>query len=291
MTSRYPRQSWLFLPGADRQKLLAALGTETSVAIQDLEDLTPAELKNEGQALVKEVCAAWAANGIEAAVRVRPLEESGMADVEAAVEGGARIVVLAKAETPEQMAELADVLSYLEGKHGRPHGDVQLCPTIESPSALTNLANIAVITRRITAAILASEDMATSLGLTRTKGSVELAYARSRFRFECSAAGILPVDCPFTFDDDDAARRDLQFAADLGYQAKSLVHGAHARLINDALGPQPSELDRAQRIVDAFEAALSGGDAQAVVDDGHILEVPAYTAAVRLLARSRPLPN
>nr|WP_161958466.1 aldolase/citrate lyase family protein [Ornithinimicrobium cavernae] len=277
------RRSWLFLPGADREPLLQAATCGTDVAIQDLEDFTPATLKERARGLSAEICAHWMEHGVEPAVRVRPLEEGGHVDTEAAVAAGAAIVVLAKAENGDEVRALDRLISYHEGRAGRAHGVVEVCPTVESPGALLRLQEIASASTRVTSAILASEDLATNLGVSRTIDSTELHYARSRFRLEAAAAGILAVDCPFTFDDAEGAVRDLTQSAALGYRAKSLVRPGDAPLVNSTMGPDGHELERAAGLVAAFEQASAEGRAQ-VVFEGRIVELSAYTAATRLLA-------
>lgn len=283
MTATAPRRSWLFLQGADREVLLAAGDCGTDVAIQDLEDFTPAGLKDQARGLTAEICAHWRERGVVPAVRVTPLDEAAAIDTRAAVSGGAAVIVLAKAETGAEIRELDRLISYEEGRAGRSHGEVEICPTIESPSALMKLREIVEGSDRVRAAILASEDLATNLGVSRTLHSEELRHARGRFRFEAAAHGILAVDCPFTFEDPDARERDLEVATQLGYRAKSIVRGADARQVNAWMEASPAEVQRAERLVEAFERATAAGHGQ-VLFEGRVVELPAYTAAQRMLA-------
>ena len=66
------RRSWLFVPGADRQALLAGPRSGADVLIQEMEDFVPADRRPEARALCAEVVAAWRAAGVLAAVRVNP---------------------------------------------------------------------------------------------------------------------------------------------------------------------------------------------------------------------------
>jgi citrate lyase subunit beta/citryl-CoA lyase len=281
------RRSWIFLPGASGDQLESASRSGVDVAIQDLEDFTPLELKGDARKLTAEVCATWRQAGVEPAVRVTPMDEAGMEDTETAVAAGASIVVLAKAEDADQIRRLDVAIAYFEGKYGHPRGAIEIAPTIESPGALLRLQQIATASARISSAILSSEDLANNLGVGRTIRSTELDYARSSFVFECAAAGVLAVDCPFTFDDGDAAIRDLERALELGYRAKSLVDEAHVHLINSRLGSSEADLRSAAGLVAAFEAAQRDGRAQ-VTFERRIVELPAYTAAKRLLTGAPP---
>ncbi len=52
-------RTWLFLPGADKDVLLAAPGSGADVLIQELEDFTPPELRPAARALSSDVYRAW----------------------------------------------------------------------------------------------------------------------------------------------------------------------------------------------------------------------------------------
>ncbi len=126
--------------------------------------------------------------------------------------------------------------------------------------------------------------MAADLGAERGQDGIELAYCRQRFLVECVAAGVVAVDCPYTFSDADGLARDTRWARRLGYVAKSLVAPAHARVINGILSPDDGETARARRLVLAFESARAAGQGRVELD-GALVEMPAYYTAKRLIAR------
>jgi citrate lyase subunit beta/citryl-CoA lyase len=266
------RRSWLFVPGADEAAHRAAARSGADVVILELEDFTPPELRPRARALAAKAFAAWRAAGAMAAVRVNPLEGDGHADLRGVLPAKPDIVLMSKVESPEQARALAAAVP----------GSAGLVPNIESARALLRAAEIAQATPRITALLLASEDMVADLGTERSRGGEELAYARARFLVECRAAGVEAIDCPYTFSDVKGASADARTARRLGYRMKSLVDPSHARAINKALTP---DLAKARRIVAAFEKARAGGKERAKVD-GALIEVPIYAAAKRLLASS-----
>jgi citrate lyase subunit beta/citryl-CoA lyase len=101
---------------------------------------------------------------------------------------------------------------------------------------------------------------------------------------ECRAAGIEPIDAPYTFTDVEGAAREARYARRLGYRAKSLVRPDHAAAILAALTPSEAEKAQAQRMVEAFETARARGEERALVD-GLWVEVPTYLNAKRLLVQ------
>jgi len=147
---------------------------------------------------------------------------------------------------------------------------------------LVNAFAIARASPRVSAMLVASEDMVADLGTSRSRRGEELAYVRARFLVECRAAGVEAIDCPYTFSDVKGAVADARTAKRLGYRMKSLVDPSHAKAINAVFSPSRSEIRKAQRIVTAFEKARAAGKERAKVD-GALVEVPIYAAAKRLL--------
>lgn len=267
------RRTWLFVPGADPKAHAAAARSGADVIILELEDFTPPELRPRARALSGQAFDAWRKAGAIVAVRVNPLEAGGTEDLA----GIARpdIVMMSKVASPQEVRRLEEAA---------PAG-VELVPNIETAAGLLRTGEIARASPRVTALLVASEDMVADLGTVRSRGGEELAYVRSRFLVECRAAGVEAIDAPYTFSDVKGAVADTRYARRLGYRMKSLVDPSHARAINAALTPSAAELAKAGRIVAAFEKARAAGKERARVD-GALIEVPIYAAAKRLLQSS-----
>lgn len=289
MTARHIRparlcRAWLFLEGANEAVLANAVASGADVLIHELEDFTPPSLRPKARALAPELYSQWRAQGAVVAVRVNPLDQDGMDDLAAVMRGRPDIVALPKVAEPAHVMQLADAVARFERDYGIPEGATALLPNIEFARGLVQLGAIATVSPRITACLMAAEDLAADLGAEREPDGVELAYARQRFLLECVAAGVVAVDCPYTFSDAEGVERETRWARRLGYKAKSTVDPAHPAIINRVLTPNATELARARTIVAAFDAARERGEARVEVD-GALVEVPTYTTAKRLLAR------
>ena len=277
-------RSWLFLEGANEQVMQRAASGGADVLIQELEDFTPPQLRPAARALAPDIYRSWREAGAVVAVRVNPLEQDGMDDLAAVMRGRPDIVALPKVAEPHQISRLDNAVARFERDYGIPEGSTALLPNIEFARGLVQTDAIAKASKRTMACLLASEDLAADLGAERGPDGIELVYCRQRFIVECVAAGVVAVDCPYTWSDIEGAERDTRWARRLGYVAKSLVDPAHAAVINDLLAPDDHELRRARDIVTAFEAARAAGEARVEVD-GSLIEVPTYHTAKRLLAR------
>jgi citrate lyase subunit beta/citryl-CoA lyase len=281
-------RSWLFLEGANEAALQRAAASSADVLIQELEDFTPPALRPAACALAPELYRLWRAAGAIAAVRINPLELDGMDDLAAVMHGRPDIVALPKVAEPHHVVRLDEAVTRFERDYGIPQGSTALLPNIEFARGLVQTDAIAKASKRTRACLLAAEDLAADLGAERERDSMELAYCRQRFIVECVAAGVVAVDCPYTWSDSEGVERDARWARRLGYVAKSLVEPAHAAIINGVLAPGDGEIRQARDIVAAFEAARAAGEARVEVN-GALVELPSYTTAQRLLARSEAM--
>jgi len=282
------RRSWLFLPGAEAATLDAAPASQADVLIQELEDFTPPGRRPAARGLAATLYDRWRAAGALAAVRVNPLEADGLIDLAGVMAGRPDVVLMSKVATAEQVRALDAEVARLERAVGIAPGATELVPNVESAAGLVRTIEIAQASPRVTACLVAAEDMAADLGAERSREGLELAYARSRFLVECVAAGVVAIDCPYTFSDAEGAESDARVARRLGYVAKSAVAPAHPAVINRVFTPTPDEVERARLLVSAFEAARARGHDRAEFE-GALVEVPTYQNARRLIARSAAL--
>src|SRR5262245_61546980 len=253
------RRCWLFLPGADRHVLLAASSCGADVLIQELEDFTPPERRPEARAIASEIYAAWRAAGIVVAVRVNPLETEGRADLAEVMRGCPDVVIMSKVAEPEQVVALGEEVGRLEQRFNIPAGSTELAPNIESARGIMQTYAIARANPRVTGVLGSTENVAADLGAPRSKGAIELAYARTDLHFECTAPNVLSVDCPYTFADLDGCEADARYARQLDYTAKSAVDPNHATVISRVMTPSDEEIREARSIVEVFEAARAVG--------------------------------
>lgn len=282
MNERLPR-TWLFGAGADAAVHAAMAASGADVLIQDLEDFTPPARRAEARALAPALYASWQAAGAVACVRINRLDAEGEQDLDAVVRAGPRIVAYPKAGTADDMRALDAALTVRERALGLPVGRIAILPVCETALGVVNVREIAAASPRIRFALLGAEDLAADLMAERSREAVELEHARRRFVLECRAAGIEPVDAPYTFSDAEGAAQEARHARRLGYRCKSLVRADHVAALRAALVPGAGERAAARRLVQAFEAARERGEERALVD-GLWVEVPTYLNAKRLLA-------
>jgi citrate lyase subunit beta/citryl-CoA lyase len=282
------RRTWLFVAGADAAAQSAALDAQPDVIIPDLEDFTPPPLRPRAREMILGLLEKAKKRGIVAAVRVNPLAQEGRNDLAVVIQARPDAVLLPKTVAQEQVVELERAITDHERRLAIPTGSTEIVPNIETAAGLVLTHALARASKRVTACLMASEDMAADLGAERSPDGGELAYVRNRFLVECVAAGVVAIDAPYTFSDVEGARAETLRSRRLGYQAKSAVAAAHVAAVTDALTPDREAVDRARRLVEAFDAARAAGR-ERVEHEGALVEVPTYLTAKRLISRAEAL--
>ena len=276
------RRTWLFGAGADTAMHEAMLNSGADVLIHDLEDYTPPQRRAEARALAPSLYQRWREAGAMVCVRINPLESVGYIDLQSVMQARPDIVAYPKAASAFHIRALDVAITTHEAALGIERGAIEILPVCETALGVVNVREMAGASARVRCALLGSEDLAADLGADRTREAVELSYARGRFILECRAAGIEPVDAPYSFADIDGAVEETRQARRLGYQTKGLVRPEHVQSVRDAFVPTSLEIAHAQKIVTEFEAARARGDDRVLVD-GLWIDVPTYLNAKRLI--------
>jgi citrate lyase subunit beta/citryl-CoA lyase len=283
------RRTWLFGPGADAAAHAAMLASGADALIVDLEDFTPPQRREEARRGLADLVRRMRESGAVAAVRINQLDgDEGRVDLAAAMAARPDVIAYPMAASAAQMHALHEAMGELEATVGVARGTTEILPVCETALGVVEVRAIARGSERIRCALLGAEDLAADLCAERQPDALELDHARRRFVLECRAAGIEPIDAPYTFSDAEGAVREARYARRLGYRAKSLVRPEHARPLNAALTPGQDDVRRAEAMIAAFEAARARGEDRALVD-GLWVEVPTYRNAKRLVDRARRL--
>lgn len=282
------RRTWLFGPGAHRPTHEAMAHSGADGMILDLEDFTPPELRAQAREQLSAVVALWRAQGAGVCVRINQLEAEGPIDLEAAMRCRVDVISYPMANSGEQMKQLDAAIRQWEQTLQLPVGSTEIMPVCETALGVVAVREMAAASPRVRSALLGAEDLANDLCAERAADAVELDYARRRFILECRAAGIEPIDAPFTYADTGGAVREATYARRLGYRSKSLVRPEHAAPLNAVFTPGAQDLARARALVQAFEAARQRGEDRALFE-GQWVEVPTYRNAKRLIDRARQL--
>ena len=287
MTTR-PTPNWrslMFVPVLADRFIAKAHTRGADALILDLEDSIIPSKKAEARAAIAAAVPRVAQNGADVVVRInRPLELA-VPDIEAAVMPGVSALMLPKVMGPEHVRLLAELVTEREVQLGMEIGHTRFLVLIETTAALPHLFAIAA-EPRMAGMSVGGEDFATDMGAIPSADSMYV-FAMHGLA-ACRAAGILPMGSMgqlAKIDDLDSYRAGLKRGRELGFTTASCIHPAHVPIINEEYGASDAEIDRARRLLAAFEVAKANGEG-AVAFEGSMVDLPIVIRAERLLARA-----
>jgi citrate lyase subunit beta/citryl-CoA lyase len=268
-------RTYLFVPGDRPERFEKALSSGADAVILDLEDAVAPAAKE----AARQVCERWLLEHRDALaarqVLVR-INDAGTpwysGDRAMVAQSGLCGVMLPKTETREQLLDVRAVLA--PGQ--------TLVALVESARGLAAIEAIAE-TAGLSRIAFGTLDYALDLDLSGDeRGLIEPC---SRIAIASRAAGISPPIAGVTADlqDEGPLLRDLAFVRAFGFSAKLCIHPRQIEPIHRALAPSDTELDWAQRVLAAAQAAGSG----AVQVDGRMVDRPVLARAQQLIARAR----
>jgi citrate lyase beta subunit len=276
------------MPGDDRRKIEkgAALGVDG--VIMDIEDGTALHRKQEARDTIREALATVDFGRAGKLVRVNPPETNWTRDdILQTIGGKPDAYVVPKVESAETVQTVSEWIGQLEARNGWAYGTVRLLAMIETARGVLNAAQIAEADPRLDALVLGSEDLASTIGATRTPEGWEIFYARGAVVIAAGANDLLALDSIYAdFQDEAGLRADALRAAGMGFTGKCAIHPKQVGPIQEIFTPGAEAVDRARRLVEAFAAQQEAG-AGAFTFEGKMVDMPMLRSAERVLARAR----
>ena len=278
-------RSLVFVPGNRANMLERAKEFPADIIMVDLEDSVPPEEKANARNLAIEWVPKLRALGHRVMVRVNSLDTGLTRDeLTAVVSPDLAGISLGKVESPQDVRDVASILTSLERSVGIEPGQVKIIPWIENARALVGAYQIATASDRIVGIAFGGEDYTDDMGLERTDTGEEIYFPRATVAVAARAARVASLDSPYVlFRNSDGLRADAGQARKLGFTGKFAIHPAQIDIINELFSPSDEELAYAQKVVDAWNAAEAQGRGSADLD-GRMIDVPVIKRAQNLLA-------
>ncbi len=172
---------------------------------------------------------------------------------------------------------------------------------IESAQGLAEVVEIAGASDRLVTLVFGVADYSASIGarLTSISGHGEKEeelypghrwhFAMSRLVMAAKARGLMAIDAPYgNFKDGPGLRRSAVMAGALGFDGKWAIHPEQLDTINTVFSPAPADIDRARRVIQAYEEAQAAGRG-AVAVDGRMVDRATVRLAQQLWEQARYL--
>ncbi len=279
------RRSRLYLPGNEPKFMPSAGLHGPDAIILDLEDSVAPPEKDAARVLVRNALRCIDFCGAERMVRINQ-GDAGLTDLEFVVPHNVQLILIPKVESANDVQRVDDRIGEVlaRGSDGsgtdgaatpksaraEAHGsgksrapspkNVYLMPIVESALGAIKAYEIATASDNIVALAIGLEDYTADIGTARTHDGRESFWARSQVVNAARAAGVQPIDTVFSdVADMDGLRESVAEAKSLGFDGKGCIHPRQITVIHEAFAPTAEELDRAKRVVAAFEEAEKKG--------------------------------
>ena len=254
--------------------------------ILDLEDAVAPSQKDAARGMIADAIPHVSRKGADVLVRVNRPWRMMVRDIEAAVIPGVSALVLTKVDSADHVLAVAEMVDELEAERNIPHGAVKLYVLVETTRGFFQMPEIARAHPRIVGMSLGSEDFAADAGMQADPEG--LFYPKQQMLFAARAAGIMPmgfVGSIADFRDQEAFRVIVRRSRRLGFVGASAIHPLQIQVLNEEFSPDPAEVERAQRMVAAYDEAYARG-LGAVQFEGAMIDVPVVNRARNVLNRA-----
>ena len=276
-----PIRSMLYVPGSRQDRFDKAMSAGADAVVFDLEDgVDPSQ-----KARARELIAEYLTTSNDKALRLVRFNAVQTPDGEKDLQffsgtTGIDGVLLPKVESVLAPETVAQAFGWDADASAVP----PLLLLLETPHAILKADEIAAADAPIGALLLGAEDLTASLAVERTVDGEELVLARGRIAMAAASVRADAIDAVFTnLNDQDGLRRDCERARGFGFRGKMAIHPKQIETINSVFTPGAGEVERAGRILTAWDAARAAGEAVTTLD-GRMVEAPVVERARRILA-------
>ena len=281
------RRSRLYLPGSEPKYYINAALHSPDAVILDLEDSVHRDEKDVARLLVRNTLRAVDFGSCERMVRINQLP-LGLEDLAEIVGESPDLILIPKVEDPQQVAEVDRMIGEMKSRHGMIRS-IWIMPILESALGIENAFAVAASSENVVALTIGLEDYTADLGVAKTPQGRESAYARARVVNAARAAGIQAIDSVFSdVADMEALRHWGEASRAMGFEGMGCIHPGQVRVVHEAFAPSAAEIEKAQKIVAAFEDAQQKG--LAVVSLGSkMIDPPVVQRALKLVDRAKAM--
>lgn len=252
------RRSRLYLPGNEPKFFSNAGLHNPDAVILDLEDSVAPSEKDSARYLVRNALRSVDFYGTERMVRINQLP-IGLEDLRFVVPHNIHVILIPKCESAETIKLVEEEINVIKAEKNISN-EIFLMPIIESALGIVKAFEIASASEKVCALAIGLEDYTADIGVERTNEGKESFYARSVIVNAAKAAGVQAIDTVFSdIDDMEGLRKSVLEAKSLGFEGKGCIHPRQIKVVHEAFAPTEKEIEKAKKIVEAFDEAKKQG--------------------------------
>ena len=279
MSSLRPRRSVLYMPAANERALEKAKTIAADAIIFDLEDAVAPDAKE----AARENAVAAATSGDygrrELTIRCNGLDTPwGAADIAAAAGSSAAAVVIPKVISTDHLNEVDAQLRAA----GAPD-DMTIWAMVETPTAIFDIRSMAAHPR-VNVLVMGTNDLIKGLRAEQHADRAPLIPHLAMALLGVREADKVILDGVYNdVKNPEGFLAEAQQGRAFGFDGKTLIHPTQVEPANDVWAPSEAAIDYSQRVIEAFDEAVSEGRGVITVD-GRMIENLHVDNARRVLA-------
>ncbi len=286
-------RSILFVP-AHVERFIKSAHTRSADAIQlDLEDSVPIDVKEQARQGLAGYTEYLHSKKCAIVIRVNRDLKNCLLDLEAAILPEVSAITLPKVMGPEHICLIDEAMTEIELRKGLPPGKIRLIALIETIDGLASIKAIAKSSPRLAGLALGTEDLSLDGGFDPSEEN--LFHPAQQLVFAAKSARINAYGFPASiadYSDLNQLTQRIEKAKSMGFDGSFCIHPSQVQVLNKVYQISPTELEQAQKIIMAYDDAISKQRA-AVEVDGKMVDLPVVERARRTLeyAQSQHLPE
>jgi 2-methylfumaryl-CoA hydratase len=272
-----PRRSVLYVPGSSEKALKKSPTLDVDAIIYDLEDSVSANAKEEARQAIIETINSGVNKNKEQVVRINSIQsEIGKDDVKILEHCEPDAILIPKINNAKDVIECDKYLK---------NGETKIWVMMETALSIVNAYDIAKSSKNLKCFVMGTNDLSTELGIEEDLKRTALQTSFEKCMMATKAYKLSILDGVYNdIKDPKGFEEECLYSHGLGFDGKTLIHPAQIDICNKVFTPTAEQLDKAKKIVDAFnEARKKDPDVGVIVVDGSQIEELHVEHAKRIL--------
>ena len=271
--------------------LTKSLDSDADTLVIDLEDAVAPDDKVAARKIISDWLVSVDFGRKEVAIRINALDTPwGLDDLDATMAMPPHLYMIPKSERLTGLQLLDSLITKHEIRHASTNFAVGLMLIgSETPMGVDNL-HLLASEPRVRALTWGAEDLATAIGASANRDSSGqylrlFASCADRTVLAARSNGVQPIDSVFVqLDDELALQAECIHSREIGFTGKLTIHPNQIPVVNQAFTPDPAEVQRAHRLIEAFDEARREGR-NAFRFEGQMVDAPHLSQAKALIQR------
>jgi len=271
-------RSLLFAPAVREDLIPKLVRNGADGVVIDCEDATPVAQKAAGRSNAVELAPTIMGQGSAVFTRVNPPGTAWFReDIAFGLHGDLAGVIVPMVETLESLDHCARELA------AAGFGHLGIVAGLETAKGVADARQL-LGHGQVVGGYFGAEDYVADLGGVRTQSNVEVLFARSSVAQSGRLANKPVIDqIVANFRDNDRMTRESLEARAIGFSGKLCIHPNQVALANAGFTPSDAEVERAERMLAAYDIGVASGVA-AIDFEGQMVDEPLAVQARQILA-------